>query len=151
MFGFFRSAGCREATAKLAALDKSQAVIEFALDGTILTANRNFLGAVSYALEEIQGRHHRMFVEPAHRESEEYRQFWAKLARGEYQAAQFKRVGKGGKEIWIEASYNPILDPSGEPFKVVKYATDVTGRAARFAELVEQPFAEIDEDEEEAS
>src|SRR5512145_2119351 len=88
------------------ALNRSQAVIEFNLDGTILTANENFLRAMGYTLAEIKGRHHSMFVEPAYKDSAEYRDFWAKLGRGEFQAAQYRRFGKGGKEIWIEASYN---------------------------------------------
>jgi methyl-accepting chemotaxis protein len=111
---------------QIAAIGKSQAVIEFNMDGTIITANANFLGAMGYALEEIRGRHHSMFVEASEREGAEYREFWAKLNRGEYQAAEYKRVGKGGKEVWIQASYNPILDLNGKPYKVVKYATDVT-------------------------
>jgi methyl-accepting chemotaxis protein len=108
------------------AIDKSQAVIHFKMDGTIITANQNFLGALGYALSEIQGRHHSMFVEPAERDSLAYRQFWEALNRGEYQAAEYRRVGKGGKTIWIQASYNPIVDPSGKPYKVVKFATDIT-------------------------
>ncbi len=108
------------------AIDKSQAVIHFKMDGTIITANQNFLGALGYALSEIQGRHHSMFVEPAERDSLAYRQFWEALNRGEYQAAEYKRVGKGGKTVWIQASYNPIVDPSGKPYKVVKFATDIT-------------------------
>ena len=111
---------------QLAAINKVMAVIEFELDGTIISANDNFLGAVGYSLEEIQGRHHRMFCEPALAQSNEYRLFWESLARGEFQAGEYKRVGKGGKEIWIQASYNPIFDAAGKPFKVVKYATDVT-------------------------
>jgi methyl-accepting chemotaxis protein len=108
------------------AISKSQAVIQFNMDGTIITANSNFLGAMGYALPEIQGRHHSMFVDPAERNSAAYRQFWEALNRGEYQAAEYKRIGKGSKEVWIQASYNPILDLNGKPFKVVKYATDVT-------------------------
>jgi methyl-accepting chemotaxis protein len=111
---------------QIAAIGKSQAVIEFNMDGTIVTANANFLGAMGYALEEIRGRHHSMFVEASERDGPAYREFWAKLNRGEYQAAEYKRVGKGGKEVWIQASYNPILDLNGKPYKVVKYATDVT-------------------------
>jgi methyl-accepting chemotaxis protein len=111
---------------QIAAIGKSQAVIEFNMDGTIIGANSNFLGAVGYTLDEIQGRHHSMFVEPAERDSAEYRAFWAALNRGEYQAAEYKRFGKGGKEIWIQASYNPILDLNGKPYKVTKYATDTT-------------------------
>ncbi len=108
------------------AIGKSQAVIEFNMDGTVITANENFLNAMGYTLAEIQGKHHSMFVEPGERDSAEYRQFWAALNRGEFQAAEYKRIGKGGKEVWIQASYNPILDLNGKPFKVVKFATDVT-------------------------
>jgi methyl-accepting chemotaxis protein len=111
---------------QLQAIGKSQAVIEFNLDGTIITANDNFLNTVGYRLDEIQGKHHRVFCEPSYVSTPEYREFWAKLGRGEYEAAEYKRIGKGGKEIWIQASYNPILDLNGQPFKVVKYATDVT-------------------------
>jgi methyl-accepting chemotaxis protein len=111
---------------QIAAIDKAQAVIEFNMDGTIITANPNFLGALGYSLDEIKGRHHSMFVEPSERDSASYREFWAALNRGEYQAAEYKRIGKGGKEVYIQASYNPILDLNGKPFKVVKYATDTT-------------------------
>ncbi len=111
---------------QIEAISKSQAVIHFELDGTIMEANSNFLGAVGYDRDEIVGRHHSMFVEPVYARSEEYRQFWKKLASGQFEAGQFRRLGKGGKEIWIEASYNPILDMNGKPFKVVKYATDIT-------------------------
>jgi methyl-accepting chemotaxis protein len=111
---------------QLDAIHKSQAVIEFNLDGTILNANENFLKTVGYGLNEIKGQHHRMFVEESYANSSEYQYFWAKLARGEYEAAEYKRIAKGGKEIWIQASYNPIFDPEGNPFKVVKYATDIT-------------------------
>ncbi|MEY9125286.1 methyl-accepting chemotaxis protein [Bradyrhizobium yuanmingense] len=111
---------------QIAAIDKAQAVIEFNMDGTIITANANFLGALGYSLAEIKGRHHSMFVEPSERDGAGYREFWAALNRGQYQAAEYKRIGKGGKEVYIQASYNPILDLNGKPFKVVKYATDVT-------------------------
>lgn len=111
---------------QIEAIGKSNAVIEFKLDGTIITANANFLGAVGYALNEIAGHHHSMFVEPDYAKSAEYKEFWAKLGRGEFQMAEYKRLGKGGKEIWIQASYNPILDMNGTPFKVVKFATDIT-------------------------
>jgi methyl-accepting chemotaxis protein len=111
---------------QLVAINKAQAVIEFTLDGKILHANENFLKVLNYSLDEIRGKHHSMFVEPAYAQSPDYREFWAKLARGEFEANQYKRLGKGGKEVWIQASYNPILDANGKPFKVVKYATDVT-------------------------
>jgi len=113
---------------QIASIDKSQAVIEFNMDGTIIGANQNFLKTVGYSLDEIRGRHHSMFVDPSEREGAAYRDFWAALNRGEYQAAEYKRIGKGGKEVWIQASYNPILDLNGRPFKVVKYATDITAQ-----------------------
>jgi methyl-accepting chemotaxis protein len=111
---------------QIAAIGKAQAVIEFNLDGTIRTANENFLSTVGYSLQEVQGRHHSMFVDAAYGNSNEYRVFWDELRSGKFQAAEYKRFGKNGKEIWIQASYNPIFDPNGRPFKVVKYATDVT-------------------------
>jgi methyl-accepting chemotaxis protein len=111
---------------QIAAIEKAQAVIEFNMDGTIVTANENFLGALGYSLAEIKGKHHSMFVEPSERDGNGYREFWAALNRGQYQAAEYKRIGKGGKEVYIQASYNPIMDLNGKPFKVVKYATDVT-------------------------
>ena len=119
------------------AIKRSQAVIEFNMDGTIITANDNFLGALGYQLHEVEGKHHRMFVEASTAESSEYRAFWDKLNRGEYIAGEFKRIGKAGDEIWIMASYNAILDESGHPFKVVKYATDITAQRKEAAENVE--------------
>jgi methyl-accepting chemotaxis protein len=113
----------------LAAINKAQAVIEFTIDGKVTHANENFLKALGYTLDEIRGKHHSMFVDPAYVKSPEYRMFWEKLARGEFEADQYKRIGKGGKEVWIQASYNPILDAKGKAFKVVKYATDVTVQA----------------------
>ncbi|MDA9446059.1 histidine kinase [Bradyrhizobium sp. CCBAU 11430] len=111
---------------QISAIDKAQAVIEFNMDGTIIAANANFLGALGYSMAEIKGKHHSMFVEPTERDGAAYREFWAALNRGQYQAAEYKRIGKGGKEVYIQASYNPILDLNGKPFKVVKYATDTT-------------------------
>jgi methyl-accepting chemotaxis protein len=119
---------------KVAAISKSQAVIEFNLDGTIITANDNFLNTIGYRLDEVQGKHHGMFVEPDYRHSADYKEFWAKLNRGEFQAGEYKRVGKGGKEIWIQASYNPILDLNGKPVKVVKFASDVTAAKLKNAD-----------------
>ena len=115
-----------EHSGQLAAISKSQAVIEFDLHGNILTANENFLATVGYRLDEIVGRHHRMFVDPAEHHSPEYLQFWQKLARGEYDSGQYKRVRKDGREIWIQASYNTILDANNRPYKVVKFASDIT-------------------------
>lgn len=111
---------------KLQAISKAQAIIEFNLDGTIVTANENFLNTVGYSLDEIKGKHHRIFCDPQFVTSTDYFNFWQKLARGEYEAAQYQRFGKGGKEVWINASYNPIFDASGKPYKVVKFATDIT-------------------------
>ena len=108
------------------AIKKSQAVVEFNMDGTISEANDNFLKTMGYTLDEIKGKHHGMFVEEEYRYSADYKEFWAKLNRGEYIADEFRRIGKGGKDVWIQASYNPILDLNGKPFKVVKYASDVT-------------------------
>jgi methyl-accepting chemotaxis protein len=112
----------------LEALDKSQAVVEFQLDGTILAANDNFLRVMGYSLDEVRGRHHSMFLDEAARSGSEYKEFWARLGRGEYQTGEFRRTGKGGRAVWIQGSYNPILDRAGRPVKVVKYATDVTAQ-----------------------
>jgi methyl-accepting chemotaxis protein len=127
---------------QLAAIGKAQAVIEFNLDGTILTANENFLNTLGYTLDEVKGKHHRMFVEPAYRESADYKAFWDKLGRGEYDAAQYKRIGKGGKEVWIQASYNPIMDANGRPYKVVKYATDITAQT-KAAQMMQQAVQQV--------
>ncbi len=129
--------------AQVAAANRSQAVIEFNMDGTIITANANFLGALGYSLDEIKGKHHSMFVEPKERDGAAYREFWAALNRGEYQAAEYKRIGKGGKEVWIQASYNPVFDEKGKPFKVVKFATDVSAQKLKNADLAGQ-IAAID-------
>jgi methyl-accepting chemotaxis protein len=120
---------------KIAAIERAQAVIEFKLDGTIVTANENFLNTIGYTLSEIEGKHHSMFIAPAERDGAAYREFWEALRRGQYQAAEYKRIGKGGKEVWILASYNPILDEQGKPFGVVKFATDVTQQKLRTADL----------------
>jgi methyl-accepting chemotaxis protein len=126
-----RNNSTSSALAQAAAISKSQAVIEFNMDGTTVTANQNFLDTLGYRLEEIQGKHHSMFVTPADRDSAEYRDFWVNLNRGEYQAAQYKRLAKSGKEVWIQASYNPILDRNGKPCKVIKFATDITAQKIR--------------------
>ncbi|QEL20586.1 methyl-accepting chemotaxis protein [Limnoglobus roseus] len=115
---------------QLAAISRAQAIIEFRLDGTIVAANENFLSVTGYRLDEVQSRNHSMLVDPAFAAGHEYREFWARLCRGEHFAAEFKRVGKGGKEVWLQASYNPILDLNGKPYKVVKYATDITAAKA---------------------
>src|SRR5262249_8121189 len=113
---------------------KTQAVVEFDLDGTILTANDNFLKALGYTLEEVQRKHDSLVVDEATRQSQQYRDFWAALGRGQHQAGEFKRLGKGGREVWIHGAYNPILDHNGRPFKVIKYATDVTARKLQDAD-----------------
>ncbi|KIC30495.1 methyl-accepting chemotaxis protein [Leisingera sp. ANG-S5] len=123
-----------EQDGKIAAISRAQAVIEFKLDGTILTANENFLATVGYSLDEIRGQHHRMFCDPAYVSSAEYQTFWSDLASGEFSAGEYKRFGKGGKEIWINASYNPIFNAEGKPVKVVKFATNVTEEKLRTAE-----------------
>lgn len=112
--------------AQVRAMDTVQATIEFHLDGTIANANENFLNTLGYTLDEIRGRHHSLFLEPEASAGTEYREFWAKLNRGEYVADVFKRIGKGGKVVWIQASYNPIFDSNGKVRKVVKFATDIT-------------------------
>jgi methyl-accepting chemotaxis protein len=113
---------------RLAAIDKAQAVISFSLDGIILDANDNFLATMGYERDEVIGQHHRMFVDRVDRESREYHAFWEKLGRGEYDSSLYRRVDRRGREVWIQGSYNPILDMGGRPFKVVKYATDVTAQ-----------------------
>ncbi|MCA9061697.1 MAG: PAS domain S-box protein [Planctomycetaceae bacterium] len=116
------------------AIGRSQAVIEFNMDGTVRTANENFLRTVGYTLEELKGKHHSMFVPTEQRNTLEYRQFWEQLRSGRFQGGEFERINKNGESVWIQATYNPILDLSGEPFKVVKYATDITSEKKRVAE-----------------
>jgi len=130
MLGFGTGA---DAKAVLEAMSKSQAIIEFKLDGTILSANQSFCQALGYQLSEIVGQHHRLFVDPKEVASAEYREFWARLGRGEFDRRQYKRIGKGGKEVWIEASYNPVTR-GGKPYKVVKFATDITEQKLKSAE-----------------
>ncbi|MDO9248367.1 MAG: PAS domain-containing methyl-accepting chemotaxis protein [Phenylobacterium sp.] len=120
---------------KIEAVSRAQAMIEFTLDGDILDANENFLKALGYDLAEIKGRHHRMFVEPQFAQSAEYHDFWRRLNAGEFVAAEFKRIGKGGREVWIQASYNPIFDSDRKVLKVVKFATDITGRIQAVDEI----------------
>ncbi len=129
---------------QIAAISKSQAVIEFLLDGTIVNANDIFLNAVGYRLEEVQGQKHSLFVEPAYQASDEYRRFWERLSRGEYDVGQYKRIGKGGKEVWLQASYNPICDANGKPYKVVKYAAVVTEQV-ELRRQMEQSVAQTQE------
>src|SRR5436853_524705 len=123
-----RKESTQDLQGKVDALSRSQAVIEFTLDGTVVYANENFCNALGYKLDEIKGKHHSMFVEASYRESPEYREFWQKLGRGEFDAGQYKRIGNNNKEVWIQASYNPIFDTNGKPFKIVKYATDISAQ-----------------------
>ena len=138
MLEVFSSARTHEFEAKLTALGKSQAVIEFNIDGTIITANENFLNVMGYTLAEIQGKHHRMFVTPEDRDSAAYGNSGPTSSAANIRRAEYKRIGKGGKDVWIQASYNPILDRSGKPFKVVKYATDITRHKLQNADYAGQ-------------
>ncbi len=128
---------------QVAAIHRVMAVIEFELDGTIITANENFCKALGYSLDEIQGKHHRMFCDPQYVATPEYKEFWKRLGRGEFDTGEYKRLASDGSEIWIQASYNPIFDADGKPYKVVKYASDVTAQvrmreeAARLIPVVE--------------
>jgi methyl-accepting chemotaxis protein len=134
MSGFFGSSSRNSDRAKVDAIMRSQAVIEFKLDGTILTANENFLSALGYELSEIVGEHHRMFVDAQDANSSEYKQFWVDLGAGKFQSAAYRRIAKGGREIWIQASYNPVFDKAGKPIKVIKFATDITEQKNKSAD-----------------
>lgn len=125
-----------DAAAQLAALDRSQAMIEFDMDGKILRANDLFLSVMGYGLDEIKGRHHSIFVSPDYRDGAQYKSFWDGLRRGQAQVAEYPRLAKGGREVWLQACYNPVLDSSGRPQKVVKMATDITARKLRAAEAM---------------
>jgi methyl-accepting chemotaxis protein len=129
---------------QLAAIGKAQAVIEFDLDGTVRTANENFLRTLGYSLAEVQGRHHSMFLDAGALASDDYRAFWQKLGRGEFDSGQYKRIAKDGRAVWIQASYNPIFDASGRPYKVVKYASDVTGQVL-FAKQLQDAVSQSQE------
>lgn len=120
---------------QLQAIHRAQAVIEFDLDGRILFANENFLNLLGYRQDEVVGQHHRMFVPGNEADTTAYRTFWEQLRRGEFQTADFKRVGKGGKEVWIHATYNPIKSPDGKVLKVVKFASDITEEVAQREEF----------------
>lgn len=124
-----------EMTAIVAAVSRMQAMVSFGLDGTILDANENFLKAFGYSLEEIKGKYHRMLCDSSFANSEQYRQFWEKLGRGESDSGEYRRISKSGKEIWIYASYNPVLDAKGKPYKVVKFAIDLSEQKLKEAEL----------------
>jgi methyl-accepting chemotaxis protein len=131
---------------QISAISKAQAVVEFELDGTLRTANDNFLRMVGYSLPEIKGQMHTLFVASEERDSPKYRAFWDKLRRGEYDAGQYRRIGKGGKEVWMQATYNPIVDAHGKPFKVIEYASDITPQVTLSLQLrkaVEQTQAAV--------
>jgi len=140
-----KTAQVAEMEAVIAAIHRSQAVIEFNLDGTIITANENFLKTLGYSLSEIQGRHHSLFVDDDYAKSGDYREFWRRLNAGEFFSDKFKRVGKGAQEIWIQASYNPIFDKAGKPAKVIKFAADITAVELERAEA-EAARKKADED-----
>ena len=119
---------------KLAALDRAMAVIEFDLNGQVLDANENFLAVMGYSLTELKGKHHRMFCEPTQVNSPEYADFWRRLNNGEFFTGQFKRIGKHGRVVWLEASYNPVYDGDGKLIKIVKFASDISERVEKFEE-----------------
>lgn len=126
---------------QIEAIGKSQAVIEFTPEGDIIQANDNFLNALGYSMNELKGQHHSLFVESSYQSSAEYKQFWKNLAAGHFDTGEYKRIGKGGNEVWIQASYNPIMDADGKPFKVVKYATNITGRKFAISKISESLLA----------
>ena len=132
---------------KVAAIERAMAMVEFEPDGTIITANENFLQVVGYTLDEIQGQHHRMFAKEDYARSADYQAFWASLNRGEFFIDEFPRVGKGGNEVWIQGSYNPITNMQGEVVKVVKFATDITEQVKQ-RQLLEEALAQIAENAE---
>lgn len=135
-------------SAQMAAISRTQAVIEFTIDGKITRVNDNFLSVMGYRQEEVLGQHHSIFVEPSFRDSREYAEFWERLRKGEFQAAQYKRIAKSGKPVWIEGAYNPIFDEKGRLTKVVKFAVDVTDQVTLLNNLkviIDQNFGDIDQ------
>ncbi|WP_419759751.1 EAL and GGDEF domain-containing protein [Acidisoma sp.] len=113
---------------QIAAIDTTHAVIEFGLDGTILSANESFLAALGYELEELQGKHHRILVDPSYRNSPGYQQFWESLGEGDYQGGEYRRIGKTGGEVWLQATYIPVFGKDGRAYKIIKLATDITAQ-----------------------
>ncbi|MCU6619459.1 methyl-accepting chemotaxis protein [Achromobacter mucicolens] len=130
----YRSTDKADLLGQIDAIHKSQAVIEFDLNGHILTANQNFLDTMGYALDEIQGQHHRMFIAPQERGSAQYAAFWERLGQGAHDSGRYRRIRKDGSDVWLQASYNPIFDRRGQPLKVIKYATDITEQQHRQAD-----------------
>lgn len=114
------------------AIERSMAIIEFAPDGTIIRANQNFLSAMGYRAEEVEGKHHRIFCEQGKNSGPEYEAFWERLRDGRFFSGQFCRVNKRGEHVWLEASYNPVLDPEGNVSRIVKTASDVTAQVMRY-------------------
>jgi methyl-accepting chemotaxis protein len=142
MFGIFKNQS-HQSNPVLEALDRSQAIIEFTPDGTIITANQNFLKTMGYRLEEIAGKHHRTFVEPAYAASADYKEFWDRLRAGHFHSATFQRFAKGGRVVWIQAIYNPVLDKDGKVARVVKFATDITIPTVKAQEAIDRTQATI--------
>ncbi|MFM2045704.1 MAG: hypothetical protein RLY86_4280 [Pseudomonadota bacterium] len=144
-----RKLAAADAEGQINAIRRSQAVIHFRPDGTILEANDIFLGAMGYGMEDVRGQHHRIFVDPADQASAEYQQLWADLRQGRHRSGEFRRIARGGREVWIQATYTPILDPAGAVYKVVKFATDITAqvqdrlRRQRLSREVDQGLSRI--------
>lgn len=134
----------RNSTQIMESLSRSQAIIKFTPDGHILTANQNFLSVTGYDLVEIQGKHHRMFVDPVFASSQSYHDFWLALNRGEFQSAEYKRFGKNGREFWIQATYNPVLDDDGKVVKIIKLATDISAQKKSQIEIQDRSQAVIE-------
>lgn len=132
----FRKSQYNEMAARLDALDKSLAIIEFDLDGRIITANANFLKTVGYRLEELNGKYHRIFVEAKYAQSPDYVKFWSDLRAGQFVSGEFPRIAKNGERVWLEATYNPIMGPDGKPIKVVKFASDITAKKNETSRLM---------------
>lgn len=133
----------KDEAAIMSALHRSQAIIHFTTDGTIIWANPNFCKALGYSLSEIQGQHHRIFVDPYYAASPNYQAFWSDLGAGKFKSSQYKRIAKGGREVYIEATYNPILDRNNKPFKIVKIATDITVKTRKMREALDRTQAVI--------
>jgi methyl-accepting chemotaxis protein len=146
MFANFKSnkSNAKDLAGLVDAINRTQAIIEFNLDGTVITANDNFLATLGYQLGDLKGQHHRMFCESAYASSPEYQAFWARLNRGESEAGVYKRIGKGNKEVWIQASYNPMLDAKGKPAKVIVLATDVTAQRLELENLRDELKVRVD-------
>ncbi|OUC15056.1 MAG: hypothetical protein B0A82_08940 [Alkalinema sp. CACIAM 70d] len=135
MLKLFDKSKEREQTGKINAIYRSQAIIEFGIDGMILDANELFLSVMGYKIDDLRGKHHRIFVSDGEAQSGAYKEFWEKLRRGEFDTGQYKRIGKDGREVWIQASYNPIFDEQNKPYKVIKFAADITAQKLHDADF----------------